>query len=304
MEKIVLLVVVVLLFGVVGSSSADWVPYGQRYAVIVMGSWDNAQQYIWYWVNTFAMYNELKTLGFADENIYFLADGDSLAVHPGVVDTTNSNRVTVQWAFDEVKSHSTEDDLLYIWWVDHGNSSGFSMPQDFLYYWRYADCLEGIKAKAIIGAYHPCNSGAVLPHVSNPGVISVSSTRADEVNSWGWAETWRRALRGGADDDPTDRNGDGHISMVEAYEWSTVRAHDHNEHPQLDDNGDKLCHGLGMEGYDPSDPETDGYIASKYALTGWWDEDTPPSSLPTALEPGSWGHIKALFREHPRGLKF
>ncbi|MCD6335330.1 MAG: hypothetical protein J7M27_08375 [Candidatus Latescibacteria bacterium] len=72
----------------------------------------------------------------------------------------------------------------------------------------------------------------------------------------------------------------------------------------MDDNGDTLCHGLGTEGYDPSDPAMDGYIASKYALTGWWDGELPPSSLPTVLEPGSWGHIKALFRAHSSGSEF
>ncbi len=286
MKKTALLVVVVLLFGLVGFSSADWVPYSQRYAVIVMGSWNNAQQYIWYWVNTFAMYNELKTLGFTDENIYFLASGDSLAAHPGLVDTTNSNRATVQWAFDEVMSRSTKEDLLYIWWVDHGDTLGFPMPDDHLPYAEFACYLKNINAKAVIGAYHPCHSGAVLPHVSRPGMISVSSTNADEVNSWGWAETWRCALRGGADDDPTDRNDDGTISVVEAYEWSAVRAHEHDEHPQLDDTGDKLCHGLGADGYNPSDPAKDGYIGSKYALTGWWDNDTPSSPVSTVPGPG------------------
>lgn len=261
-------------------SQAQWMPYGERYAVIFMGLWGGAEEYILRWSDVFGMYTELKHLGFTDENIYVLANGDSVAVHPGVVDTTNTTRVALEWVFREVQKRSTGNDLVYIWRVGHGLKDEFNTvwasPWGSISHEEYARMIDDIAAKQIIGAYDPCYSGGVIDDVSRTGVTSITSTE-NKVTMWGgWAKAWQEALRGGTPHDPTDTNRDGYISMSEAYERTAIRTHEHSEYPQFDDNGDGMGHGLGSAGYDPVDLAKDGYTGSGHSLTGWWSGESVP----------------------------
>jgi hypothetical protein len=109
-----------------GGGPGDWQPYGERYAIIVMGGHvaDGSQHYIWYWNDTYSMYTELVSYGFTDENIYFMSYGSSAEEHSEIVDaipTTDNIRAAFQWA----QQVCTPDDLLYIYWVDHGSPSSF-----------------------------------------------------------------------------------------------------------------------------------------------------------------------------------
>jgi hypothetical protein len=162
----------------------------------------------------------------------------------------------------------TEEDLLYIFWVDHGSQSAFLAHDGNISHAELGTLTDAITAKVVIGAYNPCFSGCVIDDLSRPGVITVTSQDCYHPNSWGWAGNWRRALRG-APEDGIDTNEDGQISMTEAYEWICPRSQDAGEHSMYDDNGDGVGHECTDPGFDPDTPGMDGHFGKFYSLEGW-----------------------------------
>jgi hypothetical protein len=252
------------------SGGGGWQPYGDRYAIIVMGGNvdPESQHYIWYWGDTYGMYTELESYGFTAENIHFLSYGPSAEQHPEAVDgisTTENIRLAYQWA----EQVCTSEDLLYIYWVDHGSPTAFQTNNGAITHAELGTLTLAISTKQLIGAYNPCYSGAVIDDVSGDRVITVTSQDAFHGNSWGWAGKWREALQGGTLEDPTDTNQDGYISMTEAYEWIAPKSQAAGEHSMYDDNGDGVGSEWGQPGFDPNDPAKDGYNGKFYSLDGW-----------------------------------
>ncbi|MFC1461913.1 hypothetical protein ACFLQR_05300, partial [Verrucomicrobiota bacterium] len=79
---------------------------------------------------------------------------------------------------------------------------------------------------------------------------------------------WRKALRGGTPDHMSDTDGDGHVSIAEAYGWVAPQAQKAGEHPLIDDNGDGRAGSFGFASYNTRDRARDGYIASLFSLDG------------------------------------
>jgi hypothetical protein len=234
-----------------------------------MGGDVTGQYYTYYWQDTYGMYQHLIGLGFTAENIYFLAYGSDADAHPEAVDRV-STKANVWWAFDQVRFRYTTNDLVYVFWVDHGNDQLFNLHNsETITHAEYNDCIRNIYARVIIGAYNPCYSGAVIPHISRPGVITITSQNAQNPNSCGWAGWWRTALAGGTSDDPSDKNGDGRIDMAEAYEWVAPKSKAQGEHPLFDDNGDGVGSEYNTAGYNPNDQNKDGYRGKYYTLSAW-----------------------------------
>ena len=246
-----------------------WQPYEDRYAIIVMGGNVSGQHYLWYWNDTKSMYMELLSYGFTGENVVFLSYGDSAQAHPDWVDTTSTTSSIIS-AYLWAENQCDENDLLYIYWVDHGSQSYFVTHNGTITHSQLGDMMEPIVAKQIIGAYNPCYSGAVIDDISRIGVITITSQDATHPNSWGWAGQWRRALRG-APEDSVDTNFDGQISMAEAYNWIYPKSQAAGEHSMYDDNGDGVGHEGGQPGYNPNDPLMDGYIGNFYSLNNYYD---------------------------------
>ena len=255
-----------------GDEAAEtrWLSYRQRFAIIVMGGSvpPNSRHYGWYWNDTFKMYNQLKDLGFTDENIRFLSYGPNAREHDTAVDATSTVdniRAAYQWA----ARVCTKDDLLYIYWVDHGNQSSFEAHGELLGHHELGKLTAPIRARQIVGAFNPCFSGAVIDDLSRKGVITITSQDARHGNSWGWAGKWRQALRGGSEDDPSDANGDGEVTFAEAYRWIAVKSQAAGEHSMYDDNGDGTGSECGSAGFNPENPERDGCVGAHCSLRAW-----------------------------------
>ncbi len=251
---------------------ADWYTYGGRYAIIIMGGnvCDTTQSYRWFWGDTNGMFHELISYGFTGENIYFLSYGDSAKAHyPEWVDDTVSSTENIRTAFQWAQAQCTANDLLYIYWVDHGNQDAFETYNGVITHSELGTLMQPIVAKQIIGAYNPCYSGCVIDDISRLGVITVTSQDCFNPNSWGWAGMWRRALRG-APEDSIDTNEDGYISMTEAYNWICPLSHAAGEHSMFDDNGDGVGHECGQPGYNPDSLDQDGYIGKFYSLDAFF----------------------------------
>lgn len=280
------------------SAVSGWISYGNRYAVIVMGGDESGQMYTWYWQDCYGMYQHLISLEFRPENIFFLAYGSHANAHPEAVDRV-STKANVQWAFEQVRMRSTSADLLYVFWVDHGTNQFFNLNQGMtMTHAEYNDCIKNIAAKVIIGAYNPCYSGAVIPHISRPGVITITSVNAQQTNSAGWAGWWRTALAGGTSGDPSDKDGDGHVDMTEAYEWVAPKSQAYRptaEHPLFDDNGDGVGSEYNTAGYNSNDPNKDGFRGRTYSLSGWRSTPDGASTTSTVKTTSSYSTTGSTF---------
>jgi hypothetical protein len=223
--------------------------------------------YKWYWGDTKGMYHELLSYGFTGDNIYFLAYDDSAEAHPGWVDAV-STTANIESAYQWAANNCTDDDLLYIYWVDHGKPTYFYTHDGTITHARLGTIMQPIDARQIIGAYNPCYSGGVIDDISASGVITVTSQDAGHVNNWGWAGKWRQALRNQAVDN-VDTDHNGYVSMTEAFNWIAPQSQAAGEHSMFDDNGDGKGHEWGQAGYDPNNHLKDGYNGKYYFLDGW-----------------------------------
>ncbi|MCK4251879.1 hypothetical protein KAX97_10545, partial [candidate division WOR-3 bacterium] len=276
--------VFIYLLLVVSAFAGQWQPYGNRYAIVVMGGNVTGQMYRWYWNDTSGKVWALMSWGFAPEDIIYLTYGDSANVHPELVDGI-STKANVKAAFDTIAAKATYDDLVHVWWVDHGNTSGFQVHDGFVYFTELKEWIDSIDCKAYIGAYNPCYSGAIMPHMqglcnNQRRVITATSVNASQGNSYGWAGQWRFAMRGGRPDTYVpwyaDKNQDGYIALDEAYEWETPHSNSSGEYPLFDDNGDGVGGDLTNPAtYDSSgqDSTKDGFYGQFYSLMAWYDRN-------------------------------
>ena len=251
-----------------------WVPYGERYAIVIMGGNEGytTNHYGWYWGDTYGMVTKLKTnFGFADSNICFLSYGPSAAAHASEVNDT-STIANIQTAYSWAAQKCGPDDLLYIYWIDHGNPTSFEAHDGLLNHSQLGAWTDSITAKCIIGVYNPCQSGAVVDDVSRAGVISITSVDEYQFNSFGWAGAWRTGLNGGGSSGASDINADGYISMTEMYQWIALLSQTAGETSSFDDNGDGVYNQLGKTGFDPNQAGFDGYYGKHYALDAWYDK--------------------------------
>jgi len=268
-----------------GVAAADWQPYGNRYAIIVMGDGSNSDKS--YWPACTSMYRYLLEIGFIRENIRFLAPSRYARGHPDIV-SGEASETRIEQAYQWARSTCTQADLLYVYWISHGASSYFTTARNPVRHSTLASWMKGIKARQIIGVYEPCYSGAVVDDISGENIITLTSTDPNTVNVWPWAENIAFALAGPRHCDRwinpnhnynleparyyVDQDGDGKVSVTEAYIW--VAKHGYAEGSMLDDNGDGVGGQWMTDTFDPYDPDRDGYIGNHYSLIGW-----KPSSI-------------------------
>ena len=262
----------------------QWIPYSHRYAIVVMGGNVQGQLYRWYWNDTAGQVWTFMDWGFSPENIIFLSYGDSASAHPELVDNISTYN-NVKSAFSTIAEIATFEDLVYVWWVDHGNSAGFEVHNGFVHFSELREWIDSINCKVYVGAYNPCYSGAIMPYMDglcnyNRRVITATSVNANQGNAYGWAGKWRSALRGGCVDDIvpwySDKNHDGYITFDEAYEWEAPHSNNAGEYPLFDDNGDGVGGNfLNPATYDSSgqDSTKDGYFAQFYNIMTWLNRD-------------------------------
>lgn len=257
-----------------GGSATYWRPYGRRFAVVVMAGnvVGREPHYGWYWADTWGMYRELiDREGFPAEDVYFLsygpkADENAQAVH--ATSTTENVRKVLRL----VAQRSGPDDLVYLYWVDHGGPQTFETFDGHLEHRELGRLIQAIRCRVFVGAFNPCNSGAVIDDIRSERAVICTSVLPEEGNSWGWASEWRFALDGGDDKSRSDANRDGRISVAEAYAWVAAKANRAGEHPLIDDNGDGRPGRLDQGSFDPADPGKDGHLARRFSLNAWLDD--------------------------------
>jgi hypothetical protein len=282
-----------------------WRPYENRYGIVVMAGNVEGQQphYGWYWNDTSGMYRFLVDEGFLRKNVYFLAYGKKARKAKDIVCGASTTQ-EIRRVFRRVASHAKANDLVCLYWIDHGNRRAFDTYDGAIGHDEIGRLVRAIKAKVFIGAFNPCNSGAVIDDIKSRNAIILTSVLPHEGNAWGWAGHWLEALAGGKRRRSSDLDLDGRITIAEAYEWTTTLANRAGEHPLLDDNGDGRGGDLSRGTFAPGDNTEDGTRASQHALDAWLD--AYPSciswgraafSTARAEWPANVGELEAFLRE-------
>lgn len=247
------------------------VPFvAKKYAVLIAGGYNPANSHIRYWNDLKAMRNILLASGYQAANIYVIY-ADGVARGPGMPVTCSATKANIANIFGQLAGKMTANDTLYIMLNDHGSrgsgdANGDETEDDIdeeLCLWlqnmtddEFAIQVNRIQNyKKMIIQMKQCFSGGFVADLTKPKRIVMSSSLYNEVSysnasaTFGEFTFWyMSALRGSKVDGSgpvnADANGDGKVSITEA--WNFARARDAApEHPQYEDNGVKPCHGGG-----------------------------------------------------------
>lgn len=260
--------------------------------------------YTWYLNSAGRTYSMLKdTYGYSDENIFLLV---TIREGYTIPDSFNvdwidyiSNKDNLKYVLSQFKPGGdiwlNNNDSLVFTFINHGNDEDkkingkfahntfFGFPYEFnsiidviyyfifkknqetykLYDWELSEYLENIYAGKMIFILQPCYSGGFINDLSSINRIILSASRETELATASWIEPLISGLNGNA-----DANGDKKISILEAYEYAARKVNEKtsDEHPMLDDNSDGIGHHYTEVGYDPTIPDSDGYLAGRTYL--------------------------------------
>ena len=99
--------------------------YEKRYAVIIVGYYNDSQYYQWFTNDAQRQYDVLtKKYNFSDEDIYVLVTqieewANNLGMDPTIIDYT-ATLTNITMVFTQLASVISENDLLYVVVIDHG----------------------------------------------------------------------------------------------------------------------------------------------------------------------------------------
>lgn len=220
-----------------------------------------------YWGVNNGMYEVLRQYGYPDEAIYRF--GDYSGTRPEGVDG-KATLENFRAAFVHLQRQLKPTDHVFIMLVGHGRFS--EARDDFVHplldgnlsATELKDMVDNLPTNNLSIVVHPCHSGGFIPSLSCPGRVILTSTNEQEVNRVPWAEALVEALKpnGG-----NDLNGDGRVSLKEAYEAALQPAkercgEDLEEHPLIDDNAD----GVGSYVAEEETVGGDGRLAAERFL--------------------------------------
>ena len=150
-----------------------------------------------------------------------------------------------------------------------GREARFNLPGPDLTPAELARMLDAVSAGPVTVAHLGSASGAFVPALSAPGRVILAASAAHETNETRFAEHFIAAFSNDDSGGGADRNKDGRLSALEAFDFARLgveREYDERgllrtEHPLLDDNGD------GVGSLDPATaPGSDGVLAARRSL--------------------------------------
>ena len=239
-----------------------------RWAVLMNGGYNAGNNHVRYWNDLSNIYITLNHVyGYPDEQIIVLCS-DGLDPTPDQSNGQNSDPdldgdgdddimyscilSNIDMVFGDLANNLTEENELFVFTTDHGSSEGgWDSVQNL---WNmeelsddhFAELLENLSVCEIVCTFEPCFSGGFLDDVVvPPGPIVASSACRHDEYSWAMSNLqydeyvfhWTAAVKGeDAYGSPVDAdlNGDGYITMDEAYKYA-VEMDEADENPQYGD---------------------------------------------------------------------
>lgn len=243
-----------------------------KFAVLIAGGYDSANSHLRYWHDLTAMYNILKNAGYKPANIYVIY-ADGVPRDGSIPVNYSATKANISTVFTQIASKMDSLDTLYIMLNDHGGGGSgdpsgdetITHTDEVLWLWNavamtddeFAVQMNKIQAcDKIIMQMKQCYGGGYIDDTTKPNRIIMSASSATQVsygrsaNDYGEFTFWYFAALTGNKPDGSgavnaDANGDGKISIMEAYNFA--RSHDTApETPFYEDNGVKPAHSGAM----------------------------------------------------------
>lgn len=308
-------------------------PAANRYAVIISGGWDQYNNHIRYWNDCAFFYNTLKQHGFLSDHITVLfADGTDPAVDrsdgvsspldfdgDSVPDINYSaTKANIATVFNQLGATLGADDILYIFTTDHGgNESGneapYATPNVVLYLWGEtitgdelaAEVDKVVNPKAVLGIFEQCFSGGMVEKLAGTNRVVMSASRWWELSyamgpDYTYDEFSYYVTTALADASKGDTNGDGIVSMEEAYFYALARdayqseglsgGDNLGEHPAYRSDPWDLGRALSLGGIDASarPPVLAGY--SQFETDEAFPTPDPSTAKGWHADDATWSH--------------
>lgn len=150
----------------------------------------------------------LKQYGFHSKNIKTFLN--KKATYQNVLD-----------ALDWLKAKENENATVLFFFSGHGGHGAMRIWDANLHGLILKNAFENFSSKRIIFLVHSCYAGAIIPYLEGENRIVVTSSDADHVSVdgrrysiWGY-----RFLHEGIKRGKADENGDGLVSIEEAYRY-------------------------------------------------------------------------------------
>jgi hypothetical protein len=188
-----------------------------------------------------AILDAAKKHGVADANMTYLGDNPDQG---GGRMKARSTRENVTGAFADLAVQAKAVDDVFIVLIGHGSFDGrqaaFNLPGPDLTTADYATLLAKFPTQKVVFVNTASSSGAFLQPLAGPGRTIVAATKTGgERNETRFAQYFVEAL----DNDAADRDRNGRISVLEAFDYATAKVkaayeqegHILTEHATIDD---------------------------------------------------------------------
>jgi hypothetical protein len=189
----------------------------------------------------------------SDSNLVYLAEKPERDA-PRI--RARSTRENVERALSDMAARARPGDTVFVVLIGHGSFDGqlgsFNLPGPDLTAADYARLLGRFAAQSVVFVNTASSSGAFLAPLAGPGRTIVTATRTGgERNDTRFPEYFVEALNTTA----ADRNRDGRISVLEAFEYARTKVAEAyeqeglvlTEHATLEDgNGGSLAATLAL----------------------------------------------------------
>ncbi len=228
--------------------------FAADYALIIGGVGGEKSFYDAFWSAT-SRFHQLLTeeYGYAPEQITFLFEDEGETA--GLVNA-EAKREPILAAFAQFAEKVQPSDRFILLMLGHATRSPaglkFNLPGRDISQVEYTQNINSIRAKQQILIFGFPYSEQIVRSLSAPGRIIITSNSVNEgyASRAGFGDILVDALSQAS----ADTNGDGTISLLEAFLWIQERTKEwyeqdgtiQSEHPQLDDNGDGTASGKAL----------------------------------------------------------
>lgn len=207
----------------------------------------------------------------------------------------SATKANISLVFDNLKSQLGSEDILYIFTTDHGGSNvsaPYSTPSSILWLWgegindtEFAAEVDKVTTKATICIFEQCFSGGMIDDLEKPNRVLLSASRFWEL-SFAMEDSYSDceyrvdeysyyATHAMANPSSADANGDGTVSMEEAYLYALANDSVQSEHV----SEDPYTHEKSNDGEHPSYYSNPWDLGRKISLSGYSSVVTPPILL-------------------------
>lgn len=197
-----------------------------KYAILILGSASNKDRLDNFLDKTaFKIYNDLKDLGFSDENINFLASSSSSKISEDVVDSVFTDDMFKR-VCSQLSDKMTKEDMLLFYYIGHGDK----IKKDYGLLAGYGTVklefleteLKKLEHEYGIMIIDACYSGNFAKQFGKKNRVGVSNACENQL-PWMFSKFSPYLMDALKGEKEADKNKDNRVSLEEAVYYATEK---------------------------------------------------------------------------------